>query len=571
MVMLPDYPVRVVAKHRGRVDRAALLCQFLLILLGAWWIFSSFGSETSYLERFGPGAILFSWALLMPDLVEFGPIQRTRISTACCVAWPPMLAFAEVNRNDDGSPVAVILLVLASVALFSSSRYILRSDVNSRRWRGLMTTFGFGLALPIVLTTPNAESLLIVGIPSLLTTIPLLLTKDGLEGQRRVFSERLKVAESRILGLQSGNSLLQQPNSLLKTAREEGWKNPERGINLIYDAEMEADRILSFLSDIEEVKAQSIDSVERAEAITGIPGRARSIFDSALAEMENGSLRVAENKLREAKSLAEKIESHWQEAQDAIGEAEKSISMGDGHLVSGLISTIEEAKKAMTEENPEYALSIVSEIPSQMGDVEGLMQRARKSLDDAQSEISSSDSESVTELQQRLDEANEALEGGNPSLAIGLSDGVIRSLREEADAKTSVQRALRQRKSIEDEIPLGDTGSEWRERLDQITNLAESGNWVEANDSVQALTTELDSQSSRKSEAREMLDFLVDDWSKLRNRLDSSGVSANNEMRIETERALSASENSLSDGGIDSCLEFLGKADSAMEALRRLV
>jgi len=571
MVMLPDYPVRVVAKHRGRVDRAALLCQFLLILLGAWWIFSSFGSETSYLERFGPGAILFSWALLMPDLVEFGPIQRTRISTACCVAWPPMLAFAEVNRNDDASPVAVILLVLASVALFSSSRYILRSDVNSRRWRGLMTTFGFGLALPIVLTTPNAESLLIVGIPSLLTTIPLLLTKDGLEGQRRVFSERLKVAESRILGLQSGNSLLQQPNSLLKTAREEGWKNPERGINLISDAEMEADRILSFLSDIEEVKAQSIGSVERAEAITGIPGRARSIFDSALAEMENGSLRVAENKLREAKSLAEKIESHWQEAQDAIGEAEKSISMGDGHLVSGLISTIEEAKKAMTEENPEYALSIVSEIPSQMGDVEGLMQRARKSLDDAQSEISSSGSESITELQQRLDEANEALEGGNPSLAIGLSDGVTRSLREEADAKTSVQRALRQRKSIEDKIPLGDTGSEWRERLDQVTNLAESGNWVEANDSVQALTTELDSQSSRKSEAREMLDFLVDDWSKLRNRLDSSGVSANNEMRIETERALSASENSLSDGGIDSCLEFLGKADSAMEELRRLV
>ena len=571
MVMLPDYPVRAVAKHRGRVDRTTLFCQFLLISLGAGWIFSSFGSETSYLERFGPGAILFSWALMMPDLVEFGPIQRTRISTACCVAWPPILAFAEVNRNDEGNPLAVILLVLVSVALFSSSRYILRSDVNSRRWRGLMTTFGFGLALPIVLTIPKAESLLIVGIPALLTTIPLLLTKDGLEGQRRVFSERLKFAESRILGLQSGNSLLQQPNSLLKTAREEGWKNPERGINLISDAEMEADRILSFLSDIEEVKAQSIASVERAEAITGIPGRARSIFDSALAEMENGSLRVAENKLREAKSLAEKIESHWQEAQDAIEEAEKSISMGDGHLVSGLISTLDEAKKAMAEENPEYALSIVSEIPSQMGDVEGLMQRARKSLDDAESEISSSDSESIVELQQRLDEADEALEGGNPSLAIGLSDGVIRSLREEADAKTSVQRALRQRKSIEDEIPLGDTGSDWRERLDRVKSLAESGNWVEANDFMQALTTELDSQSSRKSEAREMLDFLLDDWSKLRNRLDSSGVSANNELRIETERALSASEKSLSDGSIDSCLELLGKADSAMEALRRLV
>ena len=571
MVMLPDYPVRVVAKHRDRVDRAALVCQFLLILLGAWWIFSSFGSETSYLKRFGPGAILFSSALILPDLVEFEPIQRTRISTACCVAWPPMLAFAEVNRNDDGNLIAVILLIITSLALFSSSRHILRSDVNSRRWRGLMTTFGFGLALPIVLTTPNAESFLIVGIPAVLTTIPLLLTKDGLEEQRREFSERLKIAESRILGLQSGNSLLQQPNSLLKTAREEGWKNPERGINLILDAEMEADRILSFLSDIEEVKAQSIVSIERAEAITGTPGRARLILDSALVEIENGSLRVAENKLRDAKSLAEKIESHWQEAQDAIEEAEKSISMGDGHLVRGLISTLEEAKKAMTEENPEYALAIVSEIPSQMGDVEGLMERARKSLDDAENEISSSSSESIAELQQRLDEAKEALEGGNPSLAIGLSDGVIRSLREEAEAKTSVQRALRQRKSIEDGIPLGDEGSEWRERLERIISLAESGNWVEANDSMHVLTAELDSLSSRNSEAREMLDFLVEDWSKLRNRLDSSGVSADNEMRVETERALSDSENSLSHGRIDSCLELLGKADSAMEALRRLV
>ena len=571
MVMLPDYPLRVVAKHRGRVDRASLVCQFLLISLGAWWIFSSFGSETSYLERFAPGAILFSSALMMPDLVEFGPIQRTRISTACCIAWPPILAFAEANRIDDGNIGAVIILVLTSAALFAASRHILSSDVNSRRWRGLMTTFGFGLALPVVLTNPTAESFLVIGIPAMLTTIPLILTKDGLEEQRRLFSERLKTAESRILELQSGNSLLQQPNSLLKTAREEGWKNPERGINLISDAEMEAERILSFLSDIEEVKAQSIASIERAEAITGNPGRARSIFDSALSEIDHGSLRVAENKLREAKSFAEKIESHWQEAKDAIDEAEKSISTEDGHLVRGLISTLEEAKKAMTEENPEYALAIVSEIPSQMGDVEGLMQRARKSLDDAEKEISSSDSESIAEFQQRLEEAKEALEGGNPSLAIGLSEGVTRSLREEAEAKTAVQRALRQRKSIEDEIPLGEVGSEWRDRLEQITSLAESGHWVEANESMQELTRELDSLSSRKSEAREMLDFLVDDWSKLRNRLDSSGVSANNEIRVETERYLSESENSLSEGRIDLCLELLGKADTAMEALRRLV
>ncbi len=435
MVMLPDYPVRVVAKHRERVDRAALVCQLSLILLGAWWIFSSFGSETTSLGRIGPAVILFSSALMLPDLVEFGPIQRTRVSTACCIAWPPLLAFAEINRNEAENIAPVIILFIASAALFSSSRHILRSNVNSRRWRGLMTTSGFGLAIPIVLTSPNLESFLIIGIPGMLTTIPALLAKDGLEEQRNLFSERLKTAESRILELQSGNSLLQQSNSLLKTAREEGWKNPDKGIHLISEAEREADRIISFLSDIEEVKEQSLASVERAEAITGAQGRARSIFDSALSELDNGSLRMAENKLREAKSMAEKIESHWQEAKDAIEEAEKVVSSGEGHLVRGLMSTLEEAKKAMKEEKPGYALAIVSEIPSQMGDVEGLMERAKKSLDDAESEISSSDSDSVGELTQRLAEAREALDGGNPSLAIGLSDGVTRSLVESACAE----------------------------------------------------------------------------------------------------------------------------------------
>jgi hypothetical protein len=508
---------------------------------------------------------------MIPDLVEFGPIQRTRVSTACCISWPPLLAFAEVNRNEGGNLEGVILLALVSAALYSSSRHILGSDVNSRRWRGLMTTFGFGLAIPVVLASSSSESFLIIGTSALLTTIPPLLTKDGLERERRVFSERLKTAESRILELQSGNSLLQQPNSLLKTAREEGWKDPDQGIKLVSEAERETERILSFLSDIEEVKEQSIRALDRAEAITGNPGRARMIFDTALTEMENGSLRIAENKFRESKSKAETLESHWQNAKDAIEEAEKAISTGDGHLVQGLLSTLEDAKKAMVDEDPEYALAIVSEIPSQMGDAEGLMERARISLEDAENEISSSDSDSIGELQQRFKEANEALEVGNASLTIGLADGITRALRREASAKTSVQRALRQRKSIEDDIPPGAAGSEWRAKLEAIASLADAGNWVEADDSMQILVSELESLSSRVGEAKEMLDFLEGDWKKLRNRLDSSGVSPENEMRVEAESALTDSEKALSEGRVESCLDYLGKADSAMEALRRLV
>ena len=86
MVMLPDYPSRVVAKHRTRVDRVSLLFQIILISLGAWWLFSSFGSESSPLYRYVPVLILFSSALLLQDIVEFGPTERMRISTACCIA-----------------------------------------------------------------------------------------------------------------------------------------------------------------------------------------------------------------------------------------------------------------------------------------------------------------------------------------------------------------------------------------------------------------------------------------------------------------------------------------------------
>ncbi len=569
MVMLPDYPSRVVAKHRTRVDRVSLLFQILLILFGAWWLFSSFGSGSSPLYRYVPVLILFSSALLLQDLVEFGPTERMRISTACCVSWPLLLAIAAINR-DEGNVIAVLTLVLVSAILYSTSRSMLGSDVKTRRWRGLITTIGFTLAIPIVLES-NLTSLLIMTFAASFTTVPILFTKDGLEGERQDFSERLKDAERHILGLQSGNTLMQQPNSLLKMAREQGWKNPERGTELISEAKREATRIASFVSDVEEIREQSEISVNKAEKVTGFPGRPRKIFEDALTELENGSLRASESRFREAKSKAEMIESNWQNAIEAIDEAEKAISDSQGHLVQGLRSTVNEAKKAMEDEDPQYALAIVSEIPSQMDDVEDLMSRARDSLEEAKSEVSSYDSVSIDDLNKRLEDANEALDSGNASLAIGLSEGVTRSIRKESEAKATVQRSLRQVKSIEDRIPSGDSGSEWSRRLVEAKSSADAGKWIESAESLSALAGELDDFHSRVEEAREMLEFLSGDWRKLRKRLESSGHGADNKDRISTEGYLAAAERALSEGEIDDCLESLGDADSSMEALRRLV
>ena len=569
MAMLPDYPSRVVARHRSRVDRASLLFQILLIIIGAWWLFSSFGSGSPPLYSYLPVLILFSSALLLQDLVEFGPTERMRISTACCLGWPLLLAIAAVNR-DEGNASAVLTLILVSVILYSTSWSMLRSDVKTRRWRGLVTTIGFTLAIPIVLESDPA-SLLIMAIAASFTTLPILFTKDGLEEERQDFSEQLKDAEKHILDLQSGNTMMQQPNSLLKKARETGWKNPERGIELISEAKREANRISLFVSDVEEIRQQSEISVNRAEKVTGFPGRPRKIFEDAMKELENGSLRASESRFREAKSKAEAIESNWQNALEAIDKAENAISDAEGHLVQGLRSTLNEAKKAMEDEDPQYALAIVSEIPSQMDDVEDLMLQARKSLEEAKIEVSNCDSAFIVDLNKRLEDAKEALDSGNASLSIGLSEGVTRSIRKESEAKTTVQRSLRQVKSIEDRIPAGELGFDWTRRMAETKSSADAGKWIEAAESLRAIVGELDDFHSRVEEAREMLEFLDGDWKKLRKRLESSGYGAENKDRISTERHLVDAERALSEGEIDDCLESLGDADSSMEALRRLV
>ncbi len=108
--------------------------------------------------------------------MEFGPNERTRVSTACCFLWPPLLAFAEMNRHDGDSIGPVLVLISVSFLLFYFSALILHTEVNSLRLRGLSTGAGFGIAIPIVAINSNLESWAIISITGLLTTIPLLIS-----------------------------------------------------------------------------------------------------------------------------------------------------------------------------------------------------------------------------------------------------------------------------------------------------------------------------------------------------------------------------------------------------------
>ena len=569
--MLPDYPDRVISEHRNRVERTALLASLLLIAVGAWWLLGSMQSDSNLLLRFGPVVLMFSAAMLMSDLAEFGPIQRTRVSTVCSVAWVPILAFMEFERSNGSEILPIVAMLVVVASLWLVSWRILGASVNSRRWRGLGTLFGLGLALPIVLSLSSPSSLVVVLLPALVSITPDLFSRDGLQKQRSEFSSSLNKSEARLLSIQSEGVKVQQSASLLKTAREMGRGDPVRGMELIQDAEREFERILAITADLTEIRSDVEKSVISAEEVTGSPGEPRRLLESAIEEFANGSLREAEQDFRLAKSKAMEIEAHWTDAAEAIENAESAIGQEEGHLVRGLKETIRAAKKAMKEENPQRALAIVSEIPSQMGGIGGLMDKAKQAIEEAEQSLDSLEGSMPERSSTRIFEAKEALKSGDPSLAIGLAEGISREQKSISGAMSMVQRSLRQRKLIEERLPSGDGADYWKRNLDSIEDKASRGEWISAAEDLAKLTFDLESFEAERAEAREMLDFLSEDWQDLRKRLDSSGIGPDDSSRIASEKALAQAEAALEMGNLESCLSSMGSADSAIEALRRRV
>ena len=569
MLMLPDYPDRVISEHRLRVERASLIATFTLIAAGAWWLLGSLQSDSGILIRFGPVALMFSAAFLVPELVEFGPSQRFRISTCCNVLWPPLLAITEVQRQLGSELLPLMILALVVITFWILTRRVLSVSLRSRRWRGLTSIVGLGLAIPIVSYSNELLSWGIVAIPPLATIAPDLLAKDQLHGNRQSFQARLRDSEKRLLEIQSNNPGMQQPASLIKIAREQGWEDPESGLRLLSEANREADRIIALREDLEAIRADSEKSIENAERVTGASGKARTLYDLAVRESEQGSIRDAEELFRSAKSKASAIESFWLSASDAIEEAEGLIGGDSGHLVDGVREILSAAKKAMEEEDPENALAIVSTIPRQMESVANLLEAASRSIEEAEHTLSALDGSAPEGYSERLEEAKQALQAGDASLAKGLADGISREHRNTSEATNSVQRALRHRKQIEDRFPIGGGRKDWEENLDQISSLASLGDWTGAADSLAQLTSELDIFESNRNDAQELLDFLQGEWIEVRKRLDSAGIGPDDPSRMTVEKSLALSEEAISEGNIQACLDYLGTADTALESLRR--
>ena len=572
MVLPPDHADRVIARHRSRVEKVAMTGTLLLITSAGWWLFPAMDGSVELLPRMGPVIALFVAALMLMDLIDHGPIERSRIAIASGLAWPMVIAMAIDSFGEGDRALASAILILVGTSLLLHWRNALAGSLSTRRLRAFSGLAGTALGIAIVISL--GLELLIAGVFAVACigmVTPDLMAKDDVHKERKKFANELDDAEARMLELRSKNSGLEQASSLIQQAREAGWKDPARGMVLIEEADREAKRIMEMAVDIDAIRRDSLSAVEKAEEIAPVVQGPRRAFKMGDREAGHGSLREAESLYRLAKTKAGAIEEYWQAATDSIASAEMAIASKSGSASNSVRGILTAAKEAMDAEEPAEALHIASSIPAHVESLEASSGEAEVAIADAEAALQSADGELPLANVERLAEAKEAFAKGDVPLAKGLADSLAREVRETSDAMQEVQRALRQKKQISARFPSGQASQVWRSRLEEVETAASSGAWVNASKSLTSLTDDLATYESEASEAKELLDFVQSEWSELRRRLDSSSIAPTDESRRATEAAVNEATQALDSGEIQDCLTALGNADELLEGLRRRV
>ena len=572
MVLPPDHADRVIAQHRSRVEKVAMMGTLLLITSAGWWLFPAMDGSVELLPRMGPVIAMFVAALMLMDLIDHGPVERSRIAIASGLAWPMVIAMAIDSFGDGDRTLASAILILVAISLLLHWRNALGGSLSTRRLRAFSGLAGTAIGIAIVISL-GLELLIAVvfALACIGMVTPDLMAKDDVHEERKKFANELDDAEARMLELRSKNSGLEQASSLIQQAREAGWKDPARGMVLIEEADREAKRIMEMAVDIDAIRSDSLSAVEKAEEIAPVVQGPRRAFTMGDREAGHGSLREAEILYRLAKTKAEAIEENWQLAAESIATAEKAVAAKSGSASDSIRGILTAAKEAMDAEEPAEALHIASSIPAHIESLEASSGDAEVAIADAEAALKSAEGELALANVERLAEAKEALANGDAPLAKGLADSLAREVRETSDAMQEVQRALRQKKQISARFPSGQANQFWQSRLEEVETAASSGAWTNASQFLTSLTNDLATYESEASEAKELLDFVQSEWSELRRRLDSSSIAPTDESRRATEAAVNKATQALDSGQIQDCLTALGKADELLEGLRRRV
>lgn len=569
MVMLPDYPDRVISKQIKRLENISLFTSLTIILIGAWWLFNSIDSDSSAIIRFGPVIILFISAFLINDLIIFSSREKFRLGTFSNIFWPCILAFVILQIEPPINLFPNIILLIIAIFLFYFSHSIFIESIQSRRWRGISSLMGLSISISIISQSDSFNKFaLVIGI-QLITIIPDFLFNDDKSEERKEFSLQLKKLELRIIESQNQIFGMQQPNSLLKSAKEVGWKDPDLGLELVKDANNEISRLLYLKQDLLEIKNDTEETISRLEQLKNHPNGPREMFISGENEMNLGSFVEAELLFRKSKEKSIFLEKYWDQASRKIDEAIQLVKSDNTKFTDNLNSLIDSSKEAMRRERPDEAIKILESLSSHLEGVNDIIQEAKRSINEAEIAISSVSENINYDLLDRLEQSKIALEEGDASLAKGLSDSVLRQIKNISEAMNRVQIALKQRIKIQERFPEGKNYEYWEGRLNSIITNANKFDWIEASSLLEKLIKELDELENQSKETFELLEFIQSDWSKLRNRAESNGIGPENEERKSLEKKILYAENLLIEGEIQESLKMIAICDEILESIRR--
>ena len=572
-----------IKQRKQRLERLTS-ASALVLLAGALWLMwpslnAAMRGDSGLLKGLGFPLVIIVWGLIIQDLTVDQPRARTRVGSASSVVWPVLLMTGSQSLDISNTSMIAgsLILVMVGLACLNASKTILQGGLDVLRWRAIMTGFGTIVAFSIFAgATPESmtyEWLAAVGtlaFSSILTAY-IWFVGDDQRTARKAFSRRLDALEVRLLELKAQGAAVDQASSLIMTAKEEGHVDPSHGMNLLDEAEEDIERSLSLSGDVEAIREDAREAMDEAEAIAPTAKRPRKSFEMGEREVKLGSLREGEMLFRTSKKYSNEIIEWWSVAEKAIAEAARQLQGNDGEGIAHLKEMLSDARKKLAAEAPKKAYEFAVVIPAQLAADDDALGKAAESLKEAHRQLKQTDGLDTKAMIERLKHAESALDSGNAGQAIGLADGVVRSIHSEREAMDTVQRALRQRKKLVAQYESRDDRNEWDDRMAAIEKAADQQRWTEAAELLSAMSQSLDKEGKASEEALELYDFVMDEWRILRNQCEAAHISVEDEDRRAAEEAIALAEEGLGVGRVEDCLQHLGTADAAMERLRRRI
>ena len=571
------------ARRTKRVENMTLMTALSLLLCAVWLAWPSLrglmNGDGVVLTSFGAPLVLLIWGIFIQDLTLDDAAARARVASASTVAWPLLICLGALGLDSTFSATAAgsLLIMFAGTACRQWSHRTMRGHFGVLRYRAILTGIGSLSAIALTLSHGGSFTTLPVALAGFVCVFAVLDTVyswtvgDDQKAERKAFRKRLDQLENRLLELKAQGAAVAQAASLLTTAKEEGHLDPVYGMRLLDESEEDMERALSFADDVEIIRQDALKSVDEAESIAPTVKRPRKAYDMGEREVKLGSLREGEQLYRQAKKRATDVIVWWAKAESVILEATRALDGKHGSGVTHLRELLADAKAKLAKEQPKEAYEFAVVIPSQLEADDDALDRAKGSIEEAKRTVAQSDGLDTSEMDERLAQAVNALSSGNASQAIGLADGVVRTVERERAAMDDVLRALKQKKKLVARYTGRDDQETWDSMLANIVQAADDRAWSHAGMLLEQMTSALDREGHAMEEARELYDFVLEQWGVLRNQCEAASIKAVDEDRRSCEEAIAAAEQTLDVARIEEALEFLSSADVAMERLRRRI